>query len=417
LDEVQNTDHFAYSKIMSSFLKGRSSGKGTFEVSTQIYFAMNRCSQVLFLLMLPVFSLFAQSAIDVLAESYLQERPVGTEMSIGVIEADTIYRLGLRRTVTGVEYVDNQDAIFEIGSITKTFTAALIMQQVEQAKMALDQPIETYLPIAIPGNIHEQETVNVYHLLTHTSGLEKFPGSVSLPYLKGAIFSPKNPHRFVKARHYYRYLKKFSLDYTPGQSWDYNNSAYGLLGEMLAYQTNSPWEEVVQQNIFNPLGMKSSYFRVPKTELDRFIEGITIKGKRAKAWDMDFINPAGTIESTLNDMLRYASAQLKAPGEELSFLALTHDPLNYDIHMTGKLWAEHQRMGLGWWHSVEQPEQPFAWHGGSTGGYTSFVGFSQERNRAVVVLSNLASSHPQGRADENIPAAIRLGHRLMWLKD
>jgi len=356
----------------------------------------------------------AQSEVQRLAEQYLQPLPVGTEMSIGIIEADTVYRLGIRKTATGLEMIDNQDALFEIGSLTKTFTAALVMKQVQAGKMVLDAPIEAYLPVAIPGNQHQGHYISVQHLITHTSGLATTPGPFNLPFLKAKVLCPKNPFRYVKARHYSRYLTPFTLDYEPGQTWAYNNAAYGLLGVMVARQTNRTWAEAVQQDLFEPLKMTDSYLRVPQSERDRLVPGITAKGKTARLWDMDFIDPASTIKSTLNDLLRYAAAQLAAPSAGLEFLASTQDPLGYRIPLTSKMWAD-QRMGLGWWHCLEQPDQVFTWHGGATGGYTAFLGFSPAQQRAVVMLSNLSSSHPQGRADKDIPFAMRLGHKLMWL--
>jgi CubicO group peptidase (beta-lactamase class C family) len=356
----------------------------------------------------------AQTEVQRLAEQYLQPLPVGTELSIGILEADTIYHLGMRKTAAGLEVIDNQDALFEIGSLTKTFTAALVMKQVQAGRIALDAPIEAYLPVALPGNRNQGQFISVQHLITHTSGLAATPGPFNLPFLKAKVLCPKNPFRYVKARHYYRYLSKFTLDYEPGQAWAYNNAAYGLLGVMVARQSDRTWAEAVQQDLFEPLNMTDTYLRVPQSERHRLVPGITAKGKTARLWDMDFIDPAGTIKSTLNDMLRYAAAQLAAPNGGLEFLARTQDPLGYRIPLTNKTWAD-QRMGLGWWHCLEQPDKIFTWHGGATGGYTAFLGFSQAQHQAVVVLSNLSSSHPQGRADKDIPFAMRLGQKLMWL--
>ena len=131
---------------------------------------------------------------------------------------------------------------------------------------------------------------------------------------------------------------------------------------------------------------------------------------------MDFINPAGVIKSTLNDMLKYAAAQLNPPTKELAFLQAAHDPMSYEIKMPeGKLW-DGNSMGLGWWHNLEQEGKTFLWHGGASGGYTAFVGFSKEKNRAVVVLSNISSSHPDSRGENRIPKPMLLGQKLMRME-
>ena len=381
---------------------------------------MNRSIIFLFLsffFFLSFKTIFAQSeATQTLINKCIVNLPENTELSIGIIENGKIERLGYQIKNGKLTAVENSDAIFEIGSITKTFTAALIMEQIEKGNMFLDDPIQKYLPIKMARDSYDGHSISIKHLMMHTNGLSNGPPSFTLPYLKAKIFTPKNPNRNFKAKHYYCYLKKFKLDYVPGEKWDYNNAGYGLPGEFIKNQKKSSWEEVTQKNIFDHLDMNDTYFSIGKKEKDRLVEGITSKDKKAKPWEMDFINPAGAIKSTLNDMLKYAAAQLNPPNKQTSFLQATHDPLEYGIKLPeGKLW-DGNSMGLGWWHNLEQKENKFIWHGGASGGYTAFVGFSKEKNRAVVVLSNISSSHPQSRAENRIPKPILLGHELMRME-
>ncbi|MEZ4955433.1 MAG: serine hydrolase domain-containing protein [Saprospiraceae bacterium] len=357
-----------------------------------------------------------KSSILELVQQQMAALPEHTEFSIGIIENGEITKMGFRIENGGIIPVKNADAIFEIGSITKTFTASLIMQAVGKGVMSLDDPLQKYLPVQMAKDNYEGHFITLQHLLMHTSGLESIPASGNLPYLKAKIFSPKNPHQYFKAKHYYKYLKKFKLDYIPGKIWDYNNSAYGLLGQITADQNKTTWEKITQENLFDPLSMTDSYFTINKKNEVRFVQGISAKGKKAKAWEMDFINPAGVIKSTLNDMLKYAAAQLNPPTKELAFLQAAHDPMSYEIKMPeGKLW-DGNSMGLGWWHNLEQEGKTFIWHGGASGGYTAFIGFSKEKNRAVVVLSNISSSHPDSRGENRIPKPMLLGQKLMRME-
>lgn len=363
-----------------------------------------------------LFCLTAQKQIPNWIREQLTNCPPGTEFAIGIITPDSTFQIGVKQTAAGLIVVANENAIFEIGSITKTFTANLVMKQVQEGKMALDEPIENYLPISIPGNQYEGFKITAQHLLTHSSTLEDTPSSYSLPYLRALLFSPKNPNRNFKAKHYYRYLKDFSLDTIPGYSWVYNNSGYGLLGEMLLNQTGKSWTVHVQEDLFQPLNMQDTYLRLPKTVKHRFVPRIDAEGKQnTKTWDMHFIDPAGTIKSTLLDMLKYAQAQLRAPNEDLAFLQLSQAPLDVTLAMpAGKLW-EGNTMGLGWWHNQEQGPEDFIWHGGSTDGHTTFIGFSPKTKTAVVVLSNLSANHPAGRAERRIPIAIYMGQNILRL--
>ncbi|MEZ4985392.1 MAG: serine hydrolase domain-containing protein, partial [Saprospiraceae bacterium] len=184
-----------------------------------------------------------------------QNLPTGTELSIGILENGFWTKIGYR--LEGNEFIEtkNDDKIFEIGSITKTFTASLIMKLVEEGNMSLLDPIQEYLPVEMEQDRFQNSTITVQDLITHTTGLSSGPSSFTLPYLRAMIFTPKNPNRNFKAKHYYRYLKRFKLNYTPGQKWEYNNAGYGLLGAFASNSYGMSWEESVQENIFTPLGM------------------------------------------------------------------------------------------------------------------------------------------------------------------
>lgn len=354
----------------------------------------------------------SEELLDLIKEE-AQNLPAGTELSIGVLENGNWTKIGYQLEDNKFVKIKNEDKIFEVGSITKTFTASLIMKLVDEGKMKLTDPIQEYLPFQMAQDSFKNNTITIQHLITHTSGLSSGPPSFTLPYLKALIFTPKNPNRNFKAKHYYRYLKKFKLDYVPGQKWDYNNAGYGLLGAFVRDINGKSWEKSVQENIFVPLGMRDSYFAIDKNNEDSFIVGITAKGKKSKPWQMKFINPAGAIKSTLNDMILYTSAQIEASRGNLGFFEATHDPLNFQIKMPkDKLWKGNA-MGLGWWHNFEDEQKTFIWHGGSSGGYTAFIGFSKTDERAVVILSNISSSNPSARAANRIPIPILLGQKIL----
>jgi CubicO group peptidase (beta-lactamase class C family) len=339
--------------------------------------------------------------------------PLGIELSIGSIENGKFKKTGIRKTELGWIPVENEEAIFEIGSITKTFTAALIMKLANDSKLSIEDPIQKHLPVSIEKDSFQGATIKIRHLIQHTSCLSTGPPSFTLPYLRALIFSPKNPNRNFKAKHYFKYLKDFELDYIPGKSWDYNNCGYGLLGTFIEAKTGKTWEEVVRKEIFEPLKMNASTFEINRSNKPLFKEGITSKGKKAKAWEMDFINPAGAIKSSLNDMLSYASAALQPKESSLDFMQSMRDMPGDTIKMTeSKLWKGNA-MAMGWWLNQENPQHLFFWHGGASGGYTSFIGISPEKDKAVVILSNISSSHPQSRAENRIPFPIFLGQEMM----
>ena len=355
-------------------------------------------------------SLFAQSpGIEAAIGQFMAGLPDKAEVSIGLTHNGKTYRYGYSKAEGKVQTKKNENAIFEIGSITKTFTATLLMEQVENGSMQLDGAIQQYLPVSMKQPTYEGHSISLKHLATHTSGLNPSPGSFLGPFLKSKLFAPQNPYKYMKAKHYYRYLKGFKLNYVPGKKWVYNNAAIGLLGELVARQQQSTWETLVQEKLFEPLGMNNSYFRITKELKGRMVQGYNAKGKKAALWEMDFINPAGVIKSTLNDMMKWLAAQLAPPTAELKYLPATHRELDIPMPLEG------HAMGIGWVHKIIDEDTRFLWHNGGTGGYHSFLGFDKGQGNGAVILTNISSSHPQMKNEAGKSKVDALGFELLRL--
>ena len=359
-------------------------------------------------------TVFAQTQeIEYLLQQTCPNLPNGTEFSIGIYQNNQWSKYGYRIDQGSFQAIENHERLFEIGSITKTFTASLIMKLIDEGKMKLSDPIQNYLPDPMGEDQFQGHSITIQHLLTHTSGLSSSPSSYTLPYLTALIFSPKNPNRNFKAKHYYRYLKNFELDYIPGRAWKYNNSGYALLGAFVEKVEGITWQKAIQQYLFDPLDMTHSFTEMNHDNRHQLVSGITEKGKKAKPWDMKFINAAGAIKSTLDDLTLYAMAQLHPAIAGMEFLKDAQNPLDDSIRMPKESLWHGNAMGLGWWHNLEDGESPFYWHAGASGGYTSFVGFSPDRNKAVIILSNISSSHPLARGENRIPKPILLGQQIL----
>lgn len=157
-----------------------------------------------------VISAQSEELMDLIKEE-TQNLPTGTELSIGVLEDGNWTKIGYQLEDNGFVKIKNEDKIFEVGSITKTFTASLITKLVDEGKMKLSDPIQKYLPVQMAQDSFKNNTITIQHLITHTSGLSSGPSSFTLPYLRALIFTPKNPNRNFKAKQYFRYLKNLSL--------------------------------------------------------------------------------------------------------------------------------------------------------------------------------------------------------------
>lgn len=179
-------------------------------------------------------------------EDYIITFPNNTEVSIGIVVGDKNYKLGYRLEDGNLIEIDNQKTFFEIASISKVFTATLLMRELKLETMALSDPIQKHLLVNIRKDSFQGKAITIQHLVTHTSGLEK------------------NPLRSYKR--YNAYLEGFELNYIPGQKWEYNNLTMSLVGAIIADKNNFTWENHLTTNLLKPLGMQNTFVdlsRVP----------------------------------------------------------------------------------------------------------------------------------------------------------
>jgi CubicO group peptidase (beta-lactamase class C family) len=142
-----------------------------------------------------------------------------------------------------------QDTIFEIGSISKQFTAEAIMMLAEEGKLSVDDPIAKYLPESPASWLK----ITIRQLLTHTSGIPDWEAANLLSYRRE--YTPKEYIDLIGAR---------PLDFEPGTRWGYTNSSYPLLGIVVERVSGLPFEKFVTERIFIPAGMKTARFKHPE---------------------------------------------------------------------------------------------------------------------------------------------------------
>jgi CubicO group peptidase (beta-lactamase class C family) len=189
---------------------------------------------------------------------------------------------------------------FRLGSITKQFTATLILQLVEQGKIKLDGKLSDYLP---DYRKDVGEKVTIHQLLTHTSGIPSYTG---LPgFIRDVSRNPYTVDEFVKK------FASNDLEFEPGSKFSYNNSGYFLLGAIIEKITGRPYEQVIKEKIFEPLGMKNSGYDHAATILEKRASGY-IKTRdgylNAPYLDMSLPYAAGSLYSTVEDLFLWDQA-------------------------------------------------------------------------------------------------------------
>ena len=194
------------------------------------------------------------------------------------------------------------DTVYEIGSITKTFTATMLAQEVLSKHVTLETPVSKLLPdFTIPSRAGKPITLG--DIGTQRSGLPRMP----------ANFSPKdsaNPYADYDAAMLRAFLAGYNLPRDPGASYEYSNLAFGLLGYALAQTSHTTYGNLVARQVLRPLGMAMSGTSFTDVMRAHLAPGHDENGKPASNWDLDALAGAGAVRSTANDMLRYLKANM-----------------------------------------------------------------------------------------------------------
>ena len=211
------------------------------------------------------------TAIDTLMSSNFSPQEPGASVIV-VKDGKVIFRKGYGLANVELGVAVEPDMIFRIGSITKQFTAVAILMLEEQGKLSVKDEITKYFP----DYPTQGKKITVEHLLNHTSGIKSY---TSLPE-----WLPQWRKDF-KVDELIALFKDKPMDFAPGDSWSYNNSAYFLLGAIIEKASGQSYADFVEKHIFAPLGMKHSFYDNTERLITRRVAGYSKKGN-------DFVNCA-----------------------------------------------------------------------------------------------------------------------------
>lgn len=276
--------------------------------------------------------------------------------------------------------------VYRIGSVTKQFTAAAILQLVEQGRIGLDDPLTKYLP-DYPTQGH---TVTIRQLLNHTSGIRSY---TSLP-----AWAPRMNEPFTHEQ----MLALFGsepFDFAPGTDWRYNNSGYYLLGLVLERVTGRPYADYVRDTLLRPLGLASTDY-CPDRPAEGHAEGYTLTAAGvtvAPPLSMTHPYAAGALCSTVLDLVRWNRALVG--GRVVR-------PQTYRAMTTPDTLIGGRRLGYGYGLAVDEWEGlRRVQHGGGINGFGAFLSYYPERDVTIAVLENTQAYDP-ARTEEAIARAL-----------
>ena len=267
------------------------------------------------------------------------------------------------------------ETVFEIGSVTKTFTGLLLQDMVQRGEMVLDEPVATYLPAAVKVPSRNGKPITLRHLATHTSGLPPEPDNLDP---KRAEY-PCDGYTVEKL---YAFLSDYQLTRDPGTKFEYSSVGIALLAQAIALRAGTSYESLVVDRICQPLGMVSTRVTLTPKLRARLAVGHSPAGFVVPTFDSGPLAPACGLRSTASDMIKYVSANLGLTPSGLT-------PLMYKTHEIQIRHATSDAdIGLVWVTSRDPQGTEVIWHNGALYGCVSFVGFDKARRRGVVVLAN-----------------------------
>jgi len=317
------------------------------------------------------------SMVEQFAHDYIsQASTVG--ISIGVLKGDRIYYYGYGETERDNGKLPDENSIYEIGSISKTFTAILLANAVNQGKVKLSDPANMYLPDSARKLSYDNVPITLQNLSNHSSGIPRMPDNMN-----ALIDPPTNPYVNYDDKRLFSFYANFKPTRKAGDQYEYSNLAVGTLGVILERVNQQPYEKLLVEKICDPLGMNDTREFIKPLDSSRVAKGYNENGAYNGPWDFKSFAAAGGIRSTAKDMLKYAAANLgRAPTALKKDILLTH---------TVTYTQGTNKVALGW-HYIKPGQDEILFHNGGTGGYRTYLGINLQKQFAVVVLSNCGIS-------------------------
>jgi len=263
--------------------------------------------------------------------------------------------------------------LFELGSITKTFTGLLLAEAIMEGRVRATDPIRLHLPPGVLTKDSPLYWISFLDLATHSSGLPEGPDN--LPST-----DPRNPMAGYSTGLLLQYLGKATLLSPIGQNFYYSNVGAGLCGYLLSRLAGIDYEALVKTWVCEPLLMRDTTIRLSEEQASRMTHGHDAKGQILPNWDVTGLEGAGALRSTADDLLTYAAANMgQLPTSLLPAMKLAQLPRKHV--------ASIPTLYLGlFWNIMNFGGKEYLLHAGRSGGYFALILLSPEDNAGVVLL-------------------------------
>lgn len=327
-----------------------------------------------------------ESELERRAAAVVDSHPI-PGIAVGVVVGDSlVYAGGFGRADREAGAAVTPRTLFQIGSVTKSLTAALAGILRDRGALGWDDRITRHLwePDVVPDS-----AITVRHLLTHAAGLPGDPPTLRREH---------DDYPILAFTHFelYRSLAAAELAFAPGTDWAYSNFGYGVLGHLLERAAGRPYETLLAEELLEPLGMASTTVTLWPELRDRlatpyYVDETTGELTRYTPWDEEALAPAGGVSSTVEDLGRFVAFLLRV--EDGSQAPIERSTLREQQSMLHRLSPTHG-YGMGWFVQDREGVGRVVYHGGGVDGYSAWLEIAPERGVGVIVLVNSGRGQP-----------------------
>ncbi len=302
-------------------------------------------------------------------------------IAIGAITPQGIFKYCAGNTNKSGKETVTSKTLFEIGSITKTFTGLLYTIFVQKGFISPNDFIDKYLPRNVTLPEKSKNKIKLWYLVTHSSGFPKLPSD----FFTKVDFNIKNPYINYDSTDLYYYLSTFIVG-KAGKKTSYSNLGIGLLGQILASINHTSYEKLITDFICKPLILENTFLTIrDSADYKKLAKGYNL-GKEVINWDFDVFEGAGAIKSNLDDMLTYLSENINPQSSDSMNTAIRKSQVRL------LKYSHSNDIATCWFIKKYKHKRRILWHDGGTGGFRSFIGFDLQTKSGIVILSNSTNS-------------------------
>lgn len=316
--------------------------------------------------------------LDSIIKTGLEKGIPGIQVVISDSEGYTIYNYGYHEVIRTNAINDSTN--WRYGSITKLFTAVMILQLESEGKLSIDESVSKYINL----KQHNHAGITIKQLLNHTSGLYNYTSSPKLKWEDSAIECLE-------------YSLKRDLKFSPGSTYNYSNTGYLILGLIIEKITNQSYQKNISERIFEPCGLKSMIYCNDEKTPSNTARGYKLDYKKYKDFteiNHSWANSAGAVLGNLTDLNKFVNCLFNGNIiDSLQLKKMISPSIIYrDLNAKGKEWFYHA-VGLCWDLNLDKTEKTiYVSHGGNTQGYNCDIHYNTQNNLTIIIGMNLFPS-------------------------